>query len=246
MKPIITIALSAVLTISFSSCTTNQDNSQTGFLQQSGWCVNAEKHLPQAGWNVDTLCVYTCKDGHNRVFVDVFYHVGETFFEEYHGLYAVDDSPQDTTFIQLKYPRYEDEEDFFSYIGGIPNYLLYYPGHDNKSLYVVTRVNANSNGWTTEYQLFIVNCETLEAKYICDFAAIATTEEGFRIAVARLTNEETSTCTADEIWVMHDEYIDWNGNVIHIDPAEYDYKTMSKKFLRGKYTYVKGFYGVIL
>lgn len=246
VKPIIFFALTAVLTITFTSCSTTKTDDQSGFLQQSGWTVSREKHLPQVGWNVDTLCTYTCKDGQSRVFVDVFYHVADSYFEEYHGLYAVDDNPRDTTFIRLKYPRYEDDEDFFSYIGGIPNYLLYYPGHDNKSLYVVTRANANSNGWTTEYQLFIVNCETLEAKYICDFAAIATTDEGFRIAVTRLTNEDTATCTADEIWVMHDEYLDWSGNVIRVDKVEYDYEAMKKKYLRGEYTYVKGFYGVIL
>ena len=112
--------------------------------------------------------------------------------------------------------------------------------------YIVTRVNANSNGWTTEYQLFIVNCETLEAKYICDFAAIEATGKGFRIAVARLTNEELTTCTANEIWLMHDEYLDWNGKVTRIDTAEYDFKTMEEKYLRGEDTCVKGFYGVIL
>jgi len=246
MKRNLIFALTAVLTITFASCNTKKNNDQYGFQQQSGWTVSREKHLPQVGWNVDTLCSYTCKDGHSRLLVDVFYHVADSYYEEYHGLYAIDDCPQDTTFIQLEYPRYEDDEDFFSYIGGIPNYILYFPGADNKTLYLVTRVNANSNGWTTEYQLFIVNCETLEAKYICDFAAITTTNEGFRIAVARLTNEETSTCTADEIWVMHDEYLDWNGKVIRVDTAEYDYETMNKKYLRGKYTYVKGFYGVIL
>ena len=43
MKPIISFALAAVLIITFSSCTTHQDNNQTGFLQQSGWSVNAEE-----------------------------------------------------------------------------------------------------------------------------------------------------------------------------------------------------------
>ena len=45
---------------------------------------------------------------------------------------------------------------------------------------------------------------------------------------------------------MHDEYLDWNGKVTHVDTAEYDYGIMNKKYLRGEYTYVKGFYGVIL
>ena len=244
MKSFIFSILLAVLTITFYSCNIKKPEDQFGFLQQSGWYVCYDEHLPQSGWNVDTLCTYTCKDGHERVFVDVFFH-GE-YYEDYHGLYAIDNSPNDTIFISMKYPRYDDVEDFFSYIGGIPNYLLYYPGLDNKSLYIVTRINANSNGWVSEYQLFIVNCETLEAKYICDFAAIATTEEGFQIAVARLTNEETSTCTANEIWVMHDEYLNWDGKVTRVDTAEYDYEAMKEKYLRGKYTNVKGFYGVIL
>jgi len=116
MRPLITFALTAVLTITFSSCSTEKINDQHGFKQQLGWTVSREKHLPQVGWNVDTLCSYTCKDGHSRLFVDVFYHVADSYYEEYHGLYAVDDLPRDTTFIQLKYPRYEDEEDEAGYM----------------------------------------------------------------------------------------------------------------------------------
>ena len=45
---------------------------------------------------------------------------------------------------------------------------------------------------------------------------------------------------------MHDEYLNWDGKVTRVDTAEYDYEAMNEKYLRGKYTYVKGFYGVIL
>ncbi len=65
MKTIISFALAAVLTSTFSSCTTHQDINHTGFLQQSGWSVNAEEHLPQVGWNVDTLCTY-CRHAGER------------------------------------------------------------------------------------------------------------------------------------------------------------------------------------
>lgn len=58
MRPIIILALSAVLTITFASCNTKKNNDQYGFQQQIGWTVSREKHLPQVGWNVDTLCTY--------------------------------------------------------------------------------------------------------------------------------------------------------------------------------------------
>lgn len=205
--------------------------------------VSAETQTaePLHEWVVDTLYAYVCQNGNQRVFVDVYMHIPEAYDEEQHTLFAVDESPRDTTFIELKYPRYEEIDDFFAFIGGIPDHILYLPSADKKSLYLVTRVHANSDGWASEYQLFILNCETLEAKYICECAAIATTNNGFRIAVARLTNEETATCTADEIWVMHDEYLDWKGNVTRIDKKEYDYKVMDEKYKTGEYTYVKGF-----
>ena len=44
---------------------------------------------------------------------------------------------------------------------------------------------------------------------------------------------------------MHDECLDWDGHVTRVDTAEYDYETMEKKYLCGKYTCVKGFYGII-
>ena len=147
----------------------------------------------------------------------------------------------DTTYVRLLYPRYEDAPDYYAYIGGCPRPFYTLPSPDGKYLYVVTGVHANSNGWISEYQLFKVNCETFDAKYICECAAIAVVNDGFVIAKARLTNEDTATCTADEIRVMHDEHLDWNGKIISIDEAEYDYKTMDKKYQTSEYTLIKGF-----
>lgn len=250
MNKSILFALAAVLVITFVSCSKqvseNQEQTTPVACHVTPCTSNPtidDDTLPE-GWIVDTLYTYTRKDGSNRLFLDVFYNV-PGYWENYHGLYAVDDNPSDTTYVLLKYPRYKDVEDFFSYIGGVPDHLLYLPCEDNKSLYVITRVNANSNGWVSEYQLFIVNMETLEQKYIAEFAAIEATEEGFRIAVARLTNEETATCTADEDWVMHDEYLDWSGKVTRVDSAEYDYPTLNDKYLNGQYTLVRGFYGYV-
>lgn len=242
MKKTLLYALVAVLVIALGSC--GKQNQQTVRVTP---CTNnplIDDDTLSEGWIVDSVYTYICADGNKRLFVDVYYHV-PNFWEDYHGLFAVDDNPSDTTYVKMQYPRYEGEDDFFAYIGGVPDHLLYLPCEDNNSLYVVTQVNANSNGWTAEYQLFIVNMESLEAQYIADFAAIEVVNNGFRIAVARLTNEETATCTAEEDWVMHDEYLDWSGKVICVDDEEYDYLTMVDKFLNGEYTYVKGFYGFV-
>lgn len=183
---------------------------------------------------------YTCKDGHKRVFFDYCWNKGE-FWEGHALLVRNDNTPDESQFITLAYQRYNDAPDFFAEIGGIPGLSHYTVSKDKRYLYVVTRVHANSNGWTTEYQLFKVDCETLDAQFVCECAAIASVDTGFIIAVARITNEDTATCTADEIWVMHDEYLDWDGNVTKVSKQEYSYKAMEDKYLQGEYTLIKGF-----
>lgn len=242
MKKSLLYALVAVLVIALSSC--GKQNRQTVCVTLCTDNPIIDDDALSEGWVVDSLYTHICADSTKRLFVDVYYHVPD-FLEDYHALFAVDDNPKDTTYVWMQYPRYEGEDDFFAYIGGVPDHLLYLPCEDNNSLYVVTQVNANSNGWTAEYQLFIVDMETLEAQYIADFAAIEVVDDGFRIAAARLTNEDTATCTADEVWVLHDVYLDWSGKVICVDSEEYDYQTMEDKYLNGKYTYVKGFYGFV-
>ena len=184
---------------------------------------------------------YTCEDGHSRSFGDV--HCPWSKYR--HMLYVDDEKKNEKEYIHLIYGRYEDVPDYFDYLGGIPDMSHYRVSKDKKNLYVVTRVHANSNGWTREYQLFIINCETLEWKFLCECAAIATTDKGFTIAVARLTNEDTAKCTADEIWLMHDEHLDWNGNVTKVSKKEYKYDEMKKKYFQSEYTFIKGFSEIV-
>lgn len=191
------------------------------------------------------IYTYTCEDGHSRAFFDVYWHMkyNEYFPEMDHNFGVMENEDKHTkTFIPLLYQRYEDIPDYFAYIGGCPCQFHYTVSPDKKYLYLVTCVQANSNGWTSEYQLFKVDCETTEVTFICECAAIAAIENGFVVAKARLTNPETTTCTADEIWVLHDEYLDWNGKVVSVDKHEYKYKRMEKKYQHGEYTYVRGFY----
>ena len=186
---------------------------------------------------------YTCEDRHSRSFGDMRWPW--YFSEDRHILYVDDEKKNGKEYIYLVYGRYEDVPDYFDYLGGIPDMSHYRVSKNKRYLYVVTRVHANSNGWTTEYQLFLVNCETLESKFLCECAAIAATENGFTIAVARLTNEDTARGTAEEIWVMHDEYLDWSGNVTRVSKREYSYEVMEKKNFQSEYTLIKGFSEIV-
>ncbi|MCR5850560.1 MAG: hypothetical protein K6G92_07590 [Bacteroidaceae bacterium] len=191
---------------------------------------------------INDFYTYTCADGHKRVFGDMCRICDG--YEAGHVLIAREDNQDSILYVHLRYQRYHyepEDSDYYAYIGSIPDLSHYTVSRDKKSLYVVTRVHANSNGWVTEYQLFKVDCETLEAKFICECAAIAVTDKGFTIAVARIINEDTATCSADEIWVMHDEYLDWNGNVTSVSKQEYDGADMESKYLQSEYTYIKGF-----
>lgn len=102
---------------------------------------------------------------------------------------------------------------------------------------------SNSNGWTIGYQLYRTDCATACSTFICDCAGVKTTSKGIICAIARLTNEDTAWCIADQVWVMHDVYIDWQGRITKICEEEYDYQEMVNRFGSGpdKDPYIKGF-----
>ena len=105
---------------------------------------------------------YTCEDGHSRSFGDMhwpWYFSGE---EDRHILYVDDEKKNKKEYFNLIYGRYEEVPDYFDYLGGIPDMSHYRVSKDKRNLYVVTRVHANSNGWVTEYQLFLFKFRKLK------------------------------------------------------------------------------------
>ena len=103
---------------------------------------------PVSHW--DTIYTYKCKDGHSHIFCDVY---GASW--QYHLLFSSDENGyEDVQRVELVYHRY-DSTNFLE--EGNPCAFYYLPSPNRKNLYIITRVFANSNGWTTEYQLFKVN-----------------------------------------------------------------------------------------
>lgn len=186
------------------------------------------------------IYTFICADGHKRAFYDIYWDRDGSEFAHDLGVQDNDDS-KTNRILPLVYQRYEDVPDFFAFIGGCPKQFRYTISPDKKYLYIVTCVMANSNGWTSEYQLFKVNCETEDIKFICDCAAMAVTDSGFTVVQARLTNRDEARCNADMIYVMHDEFLDWDGNVVRVSDEEYDYDMMDVKYLNDDDSYLKGF-----
>lgn len=173
----------------------------------------------------DSLAIfyrYKLDDGQERIF---YQERIEGLFQLYSKIYHNTEPPIRVT---TEYDRFHDGQDFFS--DGAPSSYLYTISPDKKSVYVVANSWANSNGWTTNYQLFRIDCITLESELLVECAAIRATKDGFTVAQARLTNEAEAKCTADEIWVMHDENINWEGKVVSKSSNEYDYDEMEKKY----------------
>ena len=181
---------------------------------------------------IDTTLFYVYK---SPTVVVSFYRV----FELRHRIIAVKQDVHshisDTTDVVLFYERYEDGDNYMEDGSFYP--FSYYVR--DKTLYIVTNIGAMSNGWLTEYQLFKIDMETLSSYFILDCAAIAVDDpNGFIAAQGRLINEKEATCVADEIWVMHDVYLDWNGRLNRISSEEYDCgKTMPEKYFNEDYNY---------
>lgn len=199
------------------------DNSNTEANEQNSGSENLECSV-----NVlddDSLEIfhrYKQADGQERIF---YQERIEGMFQLYSKIYHSSEPP---TRICTEYYRYHDGQDFYS--DGAPSSYLYTISPDKKSVYVVANSWANSNGWTTNYQLFRIDCITLESELLVECAAIRAKKDGFTVAQARLTNEAEAKCTGEEIWVMHDENINWEGKVLSKSPKEYDYDEMEKKY----------------
>ena len=180
------------------------------------------------------LYSYDMPDGKVRVFFELMGEYGL-------NLNTMTSNEGEPRKVELCYDRYHDGENFLADGWWTPLYYTMSP--DGRSLYVVTRMHANSNGWVTEYQLFKIDCESLDARLLAECAAIEVTERGFTTAIARLTNKNKAQFTYQEVWLMHDQRIDWNGNIATTSRKEYNYKQMVKRFAADAkgYKLVKGF-----
>ena len=110
--------------------------------------------------------------------------------------------------------------------GGAMAMMLY---HIDSCVYVIGDLVPNSDGWTVRYQLYRVNSQTLETKHIGDFAAIHFEDNGFRAATTRQINPD-ATCTAEEVFLMRDNFYNYDGTLIRKGEKEYDYDEMIAQY----------------
>ena len=159
MKMYSKICAFVLIVFALSACQKPSDSQQTDLSKvDTVWLSDTEYFIEKNIYN------FTCADGHKRAFYDLCF---ATEYNMGHYLGAQDNEDSKTNhFLSLEYQRYEDDPDFFEYIGGCPVLFHYITSQDKNYLYIVTGVMANSNGWTSEYQLFKVNCETEEVQFI--------------------------------------------------------------------------------
>ena len=251
MRHIISFALSAVLAIWFVSCgkqigPLNQEE-QIFVSMQSEEEVSVDTILRDTCTiHLDTTFLYSIELGRKvHRFYDLFLGGHHLIAFSYDKGDVLPFDLRNMTCIDLYYDRYNDQRNFLDEGSFYP--LYYYAHPNNRYLYIVTGIGANSNGWTTEYQLFKVDIKKLTSKFLLDCAAIAINEPyGFVVSRARLANRETATCTAEQIWAMHDEYIDYDGNVTRIDQVEYDAIELDARYREeDDDNYVKSFSKII-
>lgn len=235
-----------VVSLLLTGCGNGNRNKEPEKQESEKWTVKNDYDLGKSSGGVimpaDSLSQqipiiihrYICEDGHARLFGFLCWKKTDWEFWGRKVVFVKEENSQDDIFLPdlCGYPYYDPEW---------PDLSHYLVSEDKKSLYIVAQPHANSNGWIWNYHLFKFDCETLEMIFICAGAAIAATKEGFTIAVARLANADTARSTADEIWVMHDEYLDWNGYVTKVWQNEYNYSVMEERYSQGNHTLLKGF-----
>ena len=167
------------------------------------------------------LYSYKMADGKVRVFFELMGEYGL-------NLYTMTFTECKPRKLELVYDRYHNGDNYLANGWWPPLYYKVSP--DGRSLYVVTRMLANSDGWITEYQLFKIDCESLKSKLLAECAALEATEKGFTISVARLTNGDTAQFTYQEEWVMHDVKLDLDGDTVKSSSREYNWEQMCDRF----------------
>lgn len=107
--------------------------------------------------------------------------------------------------------------------------LLYHSPSNSRYFYLMTNCHNNSNGWTVNYLLSKVDVVTHKHEAIGEFAAIHFEDCSFKAATTRPFNEDEHRCTAEEIWVMRDNYFDCDGVFIRQSEDEYFYDDMVRE-----------------
>ncbi|MBR1631385.1 MAG: hypothetical protein IJ680_05970 [Paludibacteraceae bacterium] len=170
--------------------------------------------------------------------------------EEQNILYQYHNDSLERTFYEI-YDRIEDwrkvvvktrtrDNTTVDSIGEIKYDINFYVDPDENYFYLVDHWHNAYSGWTWNIILekYDLHTGAINKFFIDGCAALRVDKRGFTMAEARLTNEATATCAADEIYLMHDVHIDWNGDTIAVSSQEYDWRTMEKRY--GTH-YVKGF-----
>ena len=98
-----------------------------------------------------------------------------------------------------------------------------------KYTYVIGDIVPNSDGWTVRFHLYRVDTKTLKTKHIGNFAAIHFEDNGFRAATTRQINPD-ATCTAEEVFLMRDNFYNYDGTLIRKGEKEYDYDEMIAQY----------------
>ena len=96
-------------------------------------------------------------------------------------------------------------------------------------VFVVGDMKPNSNGWVRRFLVYRVDTKMLDTQLLSKGAAVKPEPDGYCVAEARLTNPD-APCTAEQNWLLHDVYYDYNGNVVREDYTEYDYDEMEKRY----------------
>ena len=168
----------------------------------------AEKHL---------LAHWVKPNGKKRY----FYQVSN---EDYDGpirLFFLDEDVNLAMRVKTPYFRYKDDGDNSDFFEDGTTRFKYLVSPERNVIYLATTVLASRGGFDSNYQLFIIDMESGNARFIDDCAGIKVTKDGFMIAKARVTNEG-HYFTFEMVCAMHDVYLDWNGKVIH-DDKEHEY-----------------------
>ena len=111
---------------------------------------------------------------------------------------------------------------------GVPK-IKGFPTPDEKYVYAIGNIMANSTGWTNTFIIYQINTSTFKAEFLNAVAAWRLEKDGFTVASETRCTTPEATCSAQMDFAFEDITYDFDGKIKHRS-KEYPSEEIKRKY----------------
>ena len=104
-----------------------------------------------------------------------------------------------------------------------------FPTPDEKYVYAIGNIMANSTGWTNTFIIYQINTSTFKVEFLNAVAAWRLEKDGFTVAAETRCTTPEATCSAQMDFAFEDITYDFDGKIKHRS-KEYPSEEIKRKY----------------